>query len=233
MIAQEPLLARLKKFMPAWAGRRGDQLPQEHNPLATPQEVMLSHLSDKSLLRRFRLGQQEAATELYRRYAPRVHGLARRQCSSRLARRVDADDIVQSVFCAFFQAVRKGYYDVPDGEDLWRLLLVIALNKVRANRTFHQAARRDVRLTASATTLKSRKHRKDSTGMLLCIALQEALQQLDPTERRMVELLIQGHEVAEIAAKVGRSKRTVERNLQAVRQKLSRLLEGEFRFVAT
>jgi DNA-binding NarL/FixJ family response regulator len=49
----------------------------------------------------------------------------------------------------------------------------------------------------------------------------------------MVELLIQGHEVAEIAAKVGRSKRTVERNLQAVRKKLNGLLEGEFRFIAT
>ncbi len=223
MIAQEPLLLRLKKSMPAWAEI---QLRQERYPLATPKEDMLSHLSDKSLLRRFRLGQEDAATELYRRYAPRVHGLARRQCSTRLARRVDADDIVQSVFCAFFQAVRKGYYDVPDGEDLWRLLLVIALNKVRANRTFHMAARRDVRLTVPATHLKSRK--QTHTGQLLCMALDEALKQLDPPERRMVELLIQGHEVADIAAKVGRSKRTVERNLQSVRQKLSRLLEGEF-----
>src|SRR5262245_5881921 len=225
MIVQEQRFSRLMHCMPP---RAEIHLREERNSLTTPQEDMLSHLSDKSLLRRFRLGQEDAATELYRRYAPRVHGLARRQCSSRLARRVDADDIVQSVFCAFFQAVRKGYYDVPDGEDLWRLLLVIALNKLRANRTFHLAARRDVRLTASATHLKSRKHTRDSTGMLLCIALEEALKQLDSTERRMVELLIQGHEVSEIAAKVSRSKRTVERNLQAVRQKLNCLLEGEF-----
>src|SRR5216683_4606417 len=224
MIVRELRFFRLTHSMPAWAETH---LRKERNSLATPQEDMLSHLSDKSLLRRFRLGQEDAATEFYRRYASRVHGLAKRQCSSRLSRRVDADDIVQSVFCAFFQAVRKGYYDVPDGEDLWRLLLVIALNKVRANRTFHLAARRDVRLTAPATHLQSKKHKRDSTGQLLCLALDDALQQLDSTERRMVELLIQGHEVAEIAAKVGRSKRTVERNLQAVRQKLSRLLEGE------
>ncbi len=230
MIAQELLFCRFKTSMASWPQ---NHLRQECNQLAAPKEDMLSLLSDKSLLRRFRLGQEDAATELYRRYAPRVHGLARRQFSSRMARRVDADDIVQSVFCAFFQAVRKGYYDVPDGEDLWRLLLVIALNKVRANRTFHLAARRDVRLTAPATHLQSKKHKRDSTGQLLCLALDDALQQLDSTERRMVELLIQGHEVAEIAAKVGRSKRTVERNLQAVRKKLSGLLEGEFRFIAT
>jgi len=39
---------------------------------------------------------------------------------------------------------------------------------------------------------------------------------------------MEGRHVADIAAKVGRSKRTVERNLQAVRQKLKRLLEKEF-----
>ena len=43
----------------------------------------------------------------------------------------------------------------------------------------------------------------------------------------MVDLLLEGHEVAEIALKVGRSKRTVERNLQEIRQKLRRLLEGD------
>ena len=29
-------------------------------------------------------------------------------------------------------ARRQGHYDVPDGEEIWKLLLVIALNKVRA-----------------------------------------------------------------------------------------------------
>src|SRR5712691_3278020 len=129
--------------------------------------------SDTSLLRRFRLGSEDAAAELYRRYAPRLRRLARRQCSSVLARRVDADDIVQSVFCAFFQAARKGYYDVPDGEDLWKLLLVIALNKMRSSQTFHLAARRAVRLTAPVTHLKSRKQ-TGAKGMLLCMALDEA-----------------------------------------------------------
>ncbi len=224
MIVRELRFFRLTHSMPAWAETH---LRKERNSLATPQEDMLSHLSDKSLLRRFRLGQEDAATEFYRRYASRVHGLAKRQCSSRLSRRVDADDIVQSVFCAFFQAVRKGYYDVPDGEDLWRLLLVIALNKMRSSQTFHLAARRDVRLTASVTHLKSRKQ-TGAKGMLLCMALDEALGQLEAPQRRMVELLIEGHEVAEIAAKLGRSKRTVERNLQEVRQKLTLLLEGEF-----
>jgi RNA polymerase sigma-70 factor (ECF subfamily) len=186
----------------------------------------LSAISDRSLLRRFRAGQEEAATELYRRYAPRLHNLARRQCASGLSRRVDADDIVQSVFYAFFERARKGYYDVPDGNDLWQLILVIALNKVRSKRTHHQAARRDIRLTASEKKLQTCSGADKVEGQLLRLAFNEALSYLSDQEKQMVDLLIEGHEVAEIAAQVGRSKRTVERNLQNVRHRLSLILEA-------
>ena len=100
--------------------------------------------SDHSLLRRLRNGQADAATQRYVRYVHRLHSLAR-HLLSRLASRVDADDIVQSVFPSFFRGVNQGFYDVPAGEELWKLLLVIALNKIRAQGTFHRAAKRDVR----------------------------------------------------------------------------------------
>jgi RNA polymerase sigma-70 factor (ECF subfamily) len=185
--------------------------------------------SDKSLLLRFRQGHEDAATELYRRYAPKLRDLAQRQCSSGLSRRVDADDIVQSVFCAFFERARQGFYDIPDGEDLWQLIMVIALNKLRTKRTYHHAARRDVRRTASDDHLDAQSSTADSRGHFLRLAFDEALTQMSDQERQMVELLLAGHEVAEIASQVKRSKRTVERNLQAVRLKLSRLLEEDFR----
>ena len=44
--------------------------------------------SDHSLLRRFRHGSQDAATQLYLRYAQRLRALAQAQCSAELARRV-------------------------------------------------------------------------------------------------------------------------------------------------
>src|SRR5205823_9703271 len=109
--------------------------------------------SDRSLLRRLRSGSEDAATQLYRRYAHRLRALARANTSTQLARRVDAEDIVQSVFRIFFTAASQGLYDVPAGEDLWKLLLVIALNKIRAEGVFHQAAKRDVRATAELDRL--------------------------------------------------------------------------------
>ena len=79
--------------------------------------------------------------------------------------------------------------------------------------------------------MKSWQHAEDLTRQLLRIAFDDALLQLGGPEREMVKLLMEGRHVADIAAKVGRSKRTVERNLQAVRQKLKRLLEREFSHV--
>ena len=46
--------------------------------------------SDRSLLRRLRGGSQDAATQLYYKYAKRLRALARASTSAQLARRVDA-----------------------------------------------------------------------------------------------------------------------------------------------
>src|SRR5580658_3450132 len=103
----------------------------EPAPVQPPQDP-----SDRSLLVRLRGGQQDAATELYLRYAQRLRALVRSRCSPQLSRRLEPDDIVQSVFRRFFRRVLQGDYDVPPGEELWGLLLVIALNKIRTEEAF-------------------------------------------------------------------------------------------------
>jgi RNA polymerase sigma-70 factor (ECF subfamily) len=187
--------------------------------------------SDSSLLRRLRLGNQEAATQLYLRYVERLRGLARAECSPELARRVDADDIVQSVFKSFFRGVSQGFYDVPAGEELWKLFLVIALNKIRAKGAFHRAAKRDVRLTVGEDFLAQYTRgdqEKDQAGFtVLRLVVNDILEELTGAQRQIVVLRIEGYEVAEIAAKVGRSKRTVERVLQDFRKQLADVLEKE------
>jgi RNA polymerase sigma-70 factor (ECF subfamily) len=188
--------------------------------------------SDHSLLRRLRGGNQDAATQLYLRYADRLRALTRAQCSPDLARRVDVDDIVQSVFGSFFRRATVGFYDVPAGEELWKLFLVIALNKIRAQGAYHRAAKRDVRLTAGSECLDqgvpADGDGDDAAYTFLQLVIDEALEQLPAQQKQMIVLRIEGYEVAEIATRTGRSKRTVERVLQDFRKKLADLLnEGE------
>lgn len=185
--------------------------------------------SDHSLLRRFKRGSQDAATQLYLRYAHRLRALVKAHCSTALTRRVDPEDIVQSVFGRFFRRVIQGDYDVPPGEELWGLFLVIALNKIRAEESFHRAGKRDVRLTVDEPPedIPCPQGNDEESFAVLQLTIDEALEQLPEQLRLMVELRIQGHEVTDIATRTRRSKRTVERALQEVRKKLRGLLEGK------
>src|SRR5437868_4771116 len=121
------------------------QPARQYEPPPMPEG--LAEVSDKSLMRRYRGGNDDAARSLYGRYGDRLQALARAKLAGDLKGRVDAEDIVQSVFRRFFVAARKGSYEVPSGEDLWNLLMVFTINRIRSEQSFHRAARRDVRRT--------------------------------------------------------------------------------------
>lgn len=190
----------------------------------------LATLTDSSLLRRIQGGNQDAATQLYFRYAQRLRDLANAEVSADLARRVDADDIVQSVFASFFRGAGQGYYNVPAGHELWKLLLVIALNKIRAKGAYHRAAKRDVRQTASFEHLDGLTG--DAQGdpeaqAILKMVIEDAIEAFPEAQRQAVMLRIEGYEVAEIGVRTQRSKRTIERILQDFRKKLMEILPPE------
>lgn len=198
--------------------------PEHDEPASSPAPAEPGEVSDRSLLRRLQSGQDDASTELYLRYAKRLLALTAAQSSADLARRVDPEDIVQSVFRTFFRRASLGHYVVPDGEELWKLLLVIALNKVRATGAFHRAAKRDVRRTAHGEALEeaveSPSGQDEAALNVLRMTVDELLEGVPEAHRRMIELRIEGHEVNDIAVAVQRSKRSVERVLQDFRQRL-------------
>lgn len=205
-------------------------MADRRDPPATPTPESRPS-SDQSLLRRFRRGDQDGATQLYLRYAPRVRALVKSKTSPDLARRVDADDLVQSVFRSFFQGVTHGYYDVPAGEELWKLFVVIALNKIRTKGSYFRAAKRDMRRTAGPVAGGDGPdvpdgHETEALGVLR-LTVAEALDRLPPQQREVVTLRIEGYSVEEIARQSGRSKRTVERLLQEARRRLAQDLQGD------
>lgn len=184
--------------------------------------------SDRSLLRRYRRGNQAAASLLYQRYARRLRVLVQSKSAADLASRLDPEDIVQSVFGSFFRGVSRGTYDVPASEELWHLFLVITLNKIRAKGVFHRAAKRDVRQTVicDIDRFSFDINSNESACALLKLAVEDVLDRLPAQHKLVVQLRMEGNEVAEIAEITGRSKRSVERLLQECRQRLSKLLGG-------
>ena len=205
------------------SGSEGSSSPQDS---PSPGDV-----SDRSLLRRFQQGQTDASTELYVRYAQRLMAVATAQTSSDLAQRVDPEDIVQSVFRTFFRRATLGQYTVPEGEELWKLLLVIALNKIRATGAFHRAEKRDVKRTSGGESyelaLQSQPGQDETALSLLRMVVEDLLKDLPEAHRKIIELRIEGHEVNEIATAVQRSKRSVERELQDFRHRLQALIDED------
>jgi len=186
--------------------------------------------TDHSLLRDFRKGEEDAATRLYLRYSARLQALASKQTSKQLASRFDPEDVVQSVFRTFFRRVSDGLYDVPPGEELWGLLLVLSLNKIRRLAKYHRAAKRDAEKTAGSEALSKIDvvASYDETSLeTLKMVVQELLEQLPEKHRPVVQLRIEGNSVDQIAQESGRAKRTVERILSEFKKTLGGLIEDE------
>ena len=186
----------------------------------------VSESSDRTLLRQFRAGETDAATELYVRYAERLQALAKSQTSHQLSARFDPEDVVQSVFRTFFRRASEGLYNVPPGEQLWQLLLVLALNKVRALGVHHRAQKRDVGRTAGSPGLEAYQGSRDETPMrILTLVIDDVVGALPTIQQRMIQLRIEGYEIGQIAERTQRSKRSVERVLQKMRQRLADLID--------
>jgi RNA polymerase sigma-70 factor, ECF subfamily len=192
----------------------------------------ISEPSDHSLIEAFRTGDLDAATQLYERYTRRLLKLAEGKFPPGINRQIDPEDVVQSVFRSFFRQARKGLYDVPSGSDLWPLLLVVAMNKIRAYGVFHRAAKRDIRRTQSLThsdavaKAADSLQQSDSQPFLQMVAI-ELLEKLPPVQKSIVELRLEGYQVAEIASRLNRTKRTVERLLSDCRRRLQESLDAE------
>ncbi len=186
-----------------------------------------SQPSDGSLVRSIRDGDGDAASDLFERYVAKLDKLAGRQLAGELSGRLDTEDITQSVFRTFFRRIGQGQYDVPEGETIWKLLAVITLNKIRSVGSYHRAAKRDIRKSSATelSTLGNAISTNEDALRILHMTIEDVVGGLPEKQKRIIHLRMEGNDVASIAEKAGRSKRTVERVLQGFRADLQRAIE--------
>lgn len=176
---------------------------------------------------------QEAARELFFRYADRLVALARSKMPARLSRRVEADDVMQSACRTFFVRVRDGRLDVrPDGS-LWQLLAAITMKKVLGQMEHHEAGKRNIRREQEpdpdgSVSLPMNEALAREPNPAEVSALDEQREQLlatlKPLHRQMIELRLQGHTQPEIAEKTGRTERMVRLVITEFAQRLQEQL---------
>jgi len=182
------------------------------------------------VLARWRAGDQRAADDLFSRYTAQLIAMARRRLSARLARRVDAEDVVQSAYRCFCAAARADQVVLRRSGDLWRLLAAITLHKLHHQVERHTAAKRAVGREqtfggeSSLVAMGNAVARAPDAAEVVAVIeeLEMVLKGLSPLHRRMVELRLQGYPIAEIAAASDRCERLVRKVLDQVKDRLSR-----------
>src|SRR4051794_19786389 len=110
----------------------------------------MSEESFEELIARVRSGDQNAATDLVRRYEPEIRREVRFLLRDPFLRRsFDSMDICQSVMGSFFLRAALGEYSIDKPEDLIRLLISMTRNKVIDATRRQRAQRRDHRRVTS------------------------------------------------------------------------------------
>jgi RNA polymerase sigma-70 factor (ECF subfamily) len=180
--------------------------------------------ADQSLLDLWRAGDEQAAEKLVQRYTDRLLALARRHMGQRLASRVDPEDIVQSVFRTFFVRAREGQFTLQDPDGLLKLLTRITLHKTLRQANFHRAAKRDLQLEAVSgpdtqeliARMFDAEPSPDAVHAFVD-QLEHFFGRLDPLQRQVLELRMQGCGTGEIARQLGTYDRKVARVLERIR----------------
>ena len=188
------------------------------------------------LMARLRSGEDEAAREVFGRFARRLVGLARSHLDARLARKVDPEDVVQSAYKSFFVRQRDGELEVGSWDGLWGLLTLITLRKC-ADRAAYLPGRQagpEPRQTGAAggaedtppplwTQAVDREPEPYEAAILAETVEALFRDAYDEDERAVLELSLQGCSAAEISAKLGRAERSVRRMRERIRTRLERM----------
>ena len=193
---------------------------------------MSRHPSFADLMTQLRDGRNEAAAQIFHRFANRLILLARKQLDPKVRQKVDPEDVLQSVYRSFFERQQGGEIDLESWDNLWSMLALITLRKC-ANQVAHfRAECRDVRREVGAgpeadpVGAALAGDPSPSEAAVLTEVVEQVLHGLDERDREIVTLHLQGYSIPEISARVEWAERTVHRALERVRKRLRHVPEG-------
>ncbi len=177
-------------------------------------------------LRRIRAGDDAAATELVRRFEPLIRREVRMRIGDdRLNRAFDSLDVSQSVLACFFSQAATGEYELDQPEQLARLLLTMARNRLISRARTERRLVRDIRrLTADPSVLDQVADGRQSPSQV--VSRREELELLKASlteeERQIFDLRVGGLSWDEVATRLGGSgparRMQLSRGLERVEQ---------------
>jgi RNA polymerase sigma-70 factor (ECF subfamily) len=163
----------------------------------------------QELIRRVRAGDGPATAQLVRQYEPEIRRTVRvrLRLNSRLRRLFDSMDVCQSVLASFFARAALGQFDIDRPDQVLRLLVAMAHNKLAEQVRKHHAQRRDNRRRQDLEPAALAAVADQALTPSRIVADEELLRAvrrlLSDEERRIADYRAQGTGWAEIARELG------------------------------
>jgi RNA polymerase sigma-70 factor (ECF subfamily) len=177
-----------------------------------------------ALLGRARRGDRAALGELAQRYEPRLRVVARVLLGPALRPYLDSVDLVQSVHRSLLVGLRDDRFDLATPDNLVALAMTMVRRKVARHwRRLQRQRRLDGGPGAdppSLLTSLSSPQPDPARAAQYADAVRHLCASLDETGRRLLELRLQGHSTAEIAAELGLSDVALRVRMTRLRQRL-------------
>jgi RNA polymerase sigma-70 factor (ECF subfamily) len=189
---------------------------------------MSNSLSFAELIELVRRGDQDAATEVVRRYEPAIRLEVRRRLHNpNLYQLLDSLDICQSVLGSFFARAASGEYHLDHPEELLKLLLAMTRHKVadqsRAQRRQRRDRRRELALPSGAAEPAS-SEAEPWRDLAAREVLDEVYRRLSPRERELIQWRFEGHQWAAIVALCGGTPAALRKELSRALGRIAREL---------
>jgi RNA polymerase sigma-70 factor (ECF subfamily) len=180
-------------------------------------------------IRRVRAGDEGAAADLVRRYEPLIRREVRLHLEDRrLGRLFDSMDVCQSVLASFFVRTAAGQYDLEQPDQLVRLLVRMARNKLASAARRQGRQRRDVRRVAADGGEALGQVAGAGPTPSEVVAGQELLVRfraaLGEEERRVADLRGEGLAWEEVASRLGGTAKARRMQLSRAVERVSREL---------
>jgi DNA-directed RNA polymerase specialized sigma24 family protein len=179
-------------------------------------------------IEQLKAGDAVAAQQLWERYFRHLVTLARGRLLGTRRCAADEEDVALSAFDSFCRGAERGQFPhLSDRDDLWRLLVTLTAHKASHLRRDAQRQKRgggavfdQETLAADGPSLEQIVGREPTPEFAAQVAeeYQRLLDCLGDAELRAIAVWkMEGDTTEQIAAKLGRSPRTVERRLGLIR----------------
>jgi RNA polymerase sigma-70 factor (ECF subfamily) len=178
------------------------------------------------VLARARLGDREALTLLVQQYEPKVRLVARVLLGPALRPYLDSVDLVQSLHKSLLLGLRQGKFAISGPDGLLALALTLVRRKVARHWRHLQRQRRlgsgsaETGSLAEVLTSLSSPRDEPSQAAQFRDQVEHLCAHLNETERRLLEMRLEGYTTAEIALALGLSTVALHVRMTRLRQRL-------------